>query len=121
MAHRLLFLESISNNEDPDSDPPGHGRVVDGGTTGRKNPRKRLMARKGSLVRGCPVSRNRASRSFSFSRGGKGEVAKGNSVGSARGSAFSHGNDTPRMLARAEIDHVWGRLLKNHAPIHDGG
>jgi len=25
------------------------------------------------------------------------------------------------MLARAEVDRVWGRLLKNHAPIHDGG
>jgi len=48
-------------------------------------------------------------------------VGKGNSVGSAGGSAFSHGNDTPRMLARAEVDRVWGRLLKNHAPIHDGG
>ena len=79
------------------------------------------MAQKGSLVRGCPVSRNGASRSFSFSRGGKGDVAKGNSVGSAGGSAFSHGNDTPRILARAEVDRVWGRLLKNHAPIHDGG
>ena len=37
---------------------------------------------------------------------------KGNSVGSAGSSAFPHGDDAPRMLARAEVDAVSHGLPK---------
>jgi hypothetical protein len=34
-------------------------------------------------------------------------VDQGRSVGSPRGRAFPHGDDTSEMLARAEVDPVW--------------
>lgn len=45
---------------------------------------------------------------------------KGNSVGSAGGSAFPHGDNAPGMLARAEVDPVW-HGAQNLSPVPERG
>jgi hypothetical protein len=47
-------------------------------------------------------------------------VDKNNSAGSARCSAFPHGDDIPGMLARAEVGPV-SQAAQNLAPVHGGG